>query len=88
MAENTTRSIKDLSFTEADRFRITQQNGFLGVTKPVHHVIYGTSAATAANYSAPFFIADRSYEIISITEASRNSRVCWWVCNAHGEESP
>lgn len=68
MAENTARSIKDLSFTEADRFRITQQNGFLGVTKPVHHVIYGTSAATAANYSAPFFIADRSYEIISITE--------------------
>ena len=66
--ENTARTVKDLSFTEADRLRISQQNGFLGVTKPVTVRIFGTNAATAANYTAPFFIADRSYEIISVTE--------------------
>lgn len=68
MAENTARTVKDLSFTEADRIRISQQNGFLGVTKPVTVRIFGTNAATAANYTAPFFIADRSYEVLSVTE--------------------
>ena len=57
-------SIKDLSDISVDRIKIDPQNGFLGVTKPITVMIPGTSAATAANYTAPFFIAERSYEVL------------------------
>ncbi len=45
-----------------------KDNGFYGVTKPVMFRLYDTTAATAANWTAPFFIADRPYYLISITE--------------------
>lgn len=61
---NTAGSIKDLGFPDTDRIRVGQQTGFLGVTKPVTVMILGTSAATAANYTAPFFIAERPYEVL------------------------
>jgi len=61
---NTAGSIKDLGFPDTDRIRVSQQTGFLGVTKPITVMIPGTSAATAANYTAPFFIAERSYEVL------------------------
>lgn len=67
MAENSQSTagwIKDLGFPDTDKIRVTQQEGFLGVTKPVTVRIPDTMAATAANYTAPFFIADRPYEVL------------------------
>ena len=48
--------------------RVLKNWGFFGVVTPITVRIPGTSAATAANYTAPFFIADRSYEIIEVRE--------------------
>ena len=48
--------------------RVLKQRGFFGVIPPVLHILTGTSAQTSANYSASFFIADRPYEILDITE--------------------
>lgn len=53
---------------EYDAIRIRKNRGFRGVTKPVTVRIPGTDAATAGNYTAPFFIADRTYEIIEVKE--------------------
>lgn len=61
---NTASWIKDLGFPDTDRIRVGQQTGFLGVTKPITIRIPDTMAATAANYTAPFFIAERPYEVL------------------------
>lgn len=37
------------------------------IVKPISGIVFGASAATAANYGC-FFVADRSYEVISISE--------------------
>lgn len=58
----------DFGFTEVDSIRVRKNFGFCGVTKPITVRIEGTSAQTAANYTAPFFIADRSYEVIAVQE--------------------
>ena len=64
MSEQSSTSIKELAGTTVDRLTIDQQEGFRGVTQPVSVCIFGTNAATAANYTAPFFIADRPYEVL------------------------
>jgi hypothetical protein len=48
--------------------RLVKDDGFYGVTKPVMFRLYDTTAQTAANWTAPFFIADRPYYILSVTE--------------------
>lgn len=58
----------DFGNTKIDQLTINKNEGFYGVTKPVMVRIPDTTAATAANYTTPFFIADRSYEILSATE--------------------
>jgi hypothetical protein len=58
----------DFGLTKIDQLIINKQEGFYGVTKPVTVRIPDTDAATAANYTTPFFIADRTYEILSAVE--------------------
>ena len=53
---------------EIDEIRIRKRDGFFGVTLPVMAVLRGTAAQTAANFTAPFFIAQRDYEVIEIAE--------------------
>lgn len=48
--------------------RIAKDNGFYGVTKPVMFRLWDTTAQTAANWTTPFFIADRPYYVLSVTE--------------------
>lgn len=57
-------------FTKRDieELRIWKNDGFFGVTLPVMFRAEGTSAATALNYTALFFIAQRDYYLISVTE--------------------
>lgn len=62
------KSEGDFGLTKIDQLIINKQEGFYGVTKPVTVRIPDTTAATAANYTTPFFIADRTYEIISAVE--------------------
>lgn len=69
MSRNTGQTwIEDLADVSVDTLSIMKQRGFSGVTKPVCYTIPGTSAATAANYTAPFFIADRPYLVLACTE--------------------
>lgn len=63
-SQSTAGWIKDLGYPNTDKIKVEQQEGFLGVTKPVTVRIPDTTAATAANYTAPFFIAERPYEVL------------------------
>lgn len=58
----------DSNFYNVQNFRILRQNGFYGVTLPVMVRLYDTTAQTAVNYTAPFFIANRSYKVIQVIE--------------------
>ena len=53
---------------DVEELRIWKNEGFFGVTLPVMFRQEGASAATALNYTAPFFIAQRDYQLISVTE--------------------
>lgn len=53
---------------EFDTLRIVRPFGFFGYVEESTVRIQGTTAATAANYTAPFFIAEREYEIIEVFE--------------------
>lgn len=48
--------------------RVTKDNGFYGITKPVMFRLYSTEPQTAAKWTTPFFIADRPYYVISVSE--------------------
>lgn len=58
----------DAQLFNTGELRIVKDAGFFGVTKPVIFRLYDTTAQTAVNWTAPFFIADRPYYLISITE--------------------
>lgn len=47
---------------------VIKTRGFYGVTLPIIVRIEGSSAQTAANFTTPFFIANRSYLVLEITE--------------------
>jgi len=47
---------------------IIKPRGFFGVTLPIMHTITGANAQTAANFTAPFFIANRPYLILEVIE--------------------
>lgn len=53
---------------DISELRIIKRDGFFGVTLPVCVRIPDTTAQTAANFTAPFFIAPRAYEVIEVTE--------------------
>jgi hypothetical protein len=53
---------------ETEELKIMKWGGFFGVTLPVSVRIEGTTAQTAANFTTPFFIANRSYEVLTVTE--------------------
>lgn len=53
---------------DVEELRIWKNDGFFGVTLPVMFRVEGTEAATALNYTAPFFIAQRDYYLVSVTE--------------------
>lgn len=53
---------------DIEELRIWKNDGFFGVTLPVMFRVEGAAAATALNYTAPFFIAQRDYYLISVTE--------------------
>lgn len=55
-------------FKDTDELRILKRNGFRGVLIPVVYTIPGTQAQTAANFTAPFFYADRNYEVVEFRE--------------------
>ncbi len=58
----------DLQFEDlrdVQAIRILRPRGFFGVVPPIVTVLRGTAAATTANYTAPFFIADRSYQVLA-----------------------
>ena len=59
--------LRDL-FKDTDELRILKRNGFRGVLIPVIYTIPGTSAQTAANFTAPFFFADRNYQVLEFWE--------------------
>lgn len=50
------------------KIRVLKRYGFRGVTNPVMITIPGASAATAANYTTPFFIAHREYIVVEVRE--------------------
>lgn len=55
--------------TDSDVFeiRVLKNEGFRGITLPIMHVLHGTAAAVSANYLTPFFIANRPYQVVSVT---------------------
>lgn len=53
---------------EYDEIRVKKIDGFFGVTLPVVAHIPYTDAQTAAYYTTPFFIAQRTYQILEVTE--------------------
>jgi hypothetical protein len=67
--------VSQFNFNE---LRIVKNDGFFGVTLPVMFVVQGAAAATALNYTAPFFIAQRDYYVISVTERHE-------VAGSHGD---
>ena len=48
--------------------RITKDRGFFGITLPLTRCMEGATPQTAANYTTPFFIANRFYQVITVTE--------------------
>jgi hypothetical protein len=62
--------VRDIENTfDTNEIRILKQEGFYGVTLPIAVRVPSTDAATAANYTAPFFIANtRDYELLDVRE--------------------
>lgn len=57
---DTNRTFNDLT--------IRKNRGFFGVTLPVMTRVEGATAQTAANFTTPFFIANRPYQILEVIE--------------------
>lgn len=47
-----------------DEIRLLKRFGYFGTVFPVMSIIRGTDAQASANFSTPFFIADRPYEVL------------------------
>lgn len=57
-----------MELLEANQLIIRKQGGFFGTIPPVMAIIRGTDAQASANFTTPFFIADRPYEALIVTE--------------------
>lgn len=53
---------------DVDELRILKRRGFYGHALPVMSIIRGTSATSSANFSTPFFRADRPYAVVEVKE--------------------
>lgn len=53
---------------EFNELRVLKETGFFGVVPPVMFIIRGTDAQASINFTTPFFIADRSYEVLGCRE--------------------
>ena len=51
-------------FRDVTNIRVFRRNGFFGITLPVMYVLPGTTPQTSANYLAPFFRANRTYQVV------------------------
>ena len=51
-------------FRDVANIRVLRRNGFFGITLPVMYVLPGITPQTSANYTAPFFRANRTYQVI------------------------
>lgn len=60
--------LKDSREYDWDELRILKDRGFHGVTKPVMFRLPTTDPQTAAQWTTPFFIADRPYLLLKVTE--------------------
>lgn len=60
--------LKDEKQYDWDQLRILQERGFHGVTKPVMFRLPTTDPQTSAQWTTPFFIADRPYLLLKVTE--------------------
>ena len=54
--------------SEVDEIRILKRRGYFGHVIPVMSVIRGADATSSANFSTPFFRADRFYEVVEVSE--------------------
>ena len=60
---------KDLSkIYSLQTIRILRDQGFFGITLPAMMFVPGASAQTAANFTTPFFIANRTYQVVQVIE--------------------
>lgn len=51
-------------FRDVANIRVLRRNGFFGITLPVMYVLPGITPQTSANYTAPFFRANRTYQVV------------------------
>lgn len=51
-----------------DELRILKREGFFGSIPPVMAILRGTTPQSSANFSTPFFTADRTYEVLGANE--------------------
>lgn len=67
MIQTSELQLRDL-IKDTDEIRVLKRNGYRGTVVPVSYQIPGTQAQTAANFTTPFFVADRNYEVIEFAE--------------------
>jgi len=53
---------------DIDDIRIVRPTGFRGITLPIMVTLRGTTAQAGANFTTPFFIANRNYSIFEVVE--------------------
>jgi len=69
MDENKTLSGDQPSNDYANQaLRVIKDRGFYGVTLPITRWVDYDECEVAANFNAPFFIANRKYQVIQVTE--------------------
>lgn len=68
--------------------RILKQNGFFGVTLPVTVRLQGSDATATANYTAPFFTANRTYEVVEFNERHETAESSAATCTLQLRKVP
>lgn len=66
--ENNNLNGQDPRIRDVDELRILKRRGFYGHVLPVMSIIRGTTATSSANFSTPFFRADRPYAVVEVKE--------------------
>lgn len=60
---------------EVDEIRIIRRDGYFGVTLPITVRLYDSQATATANYTTPFFTAQRTYEVIEFSQRHETAEV-------------
>lgn len=53
---------------DVDELRILKRDGLFGIIPPITVRLYDSQATATANYTTPFFTAQRTYEVIEFSE--------------------